>query len=344
MSDDSLPDEFGPLDAAPEAPLKLQAFAPSELITCNACRRTNAPNRSACLYCGANLANVAAAPAIAAAATTPAGAAADSGVTLATSDAKELSGDQINRLSSLIHVEASLLRPCLAAGGPLPLVRAGTLEEAARLSADMLAAGLQIITVSDEELGANGPFRKIRGLEFIDDSMTALPKIETDQPVLPADVLLLVAGRVVTNRVEVEEKRHRKGAKPIDSRQFIADESVMDIYTRTNPAAWRVYANNFDFSCLGPDKRMTGFENFAALINMIRDRMPNVVIDDSYHRKRAVLGSVWRIETVDTSELRVAGRGKLNLSNITTSDNESQFNKYSALAWHLRAKAEVATE
>jgi hypothetical protein len=340
MPDDVRWDEAESVDVAAELPSKLQPFAESELIACEACGRTNGPNRPTCIYCGANLVTNVVAPAVAAA-TQPDTALAECGVILAINDASQLT-TQIDRLSSLIDVEATLLRLCFEAGGPLPLLRPANAGEAEQISAELQAEGLQIVRISDEQL--SNTFRKIRGLEFGDDWIAPFPRSETDRPILFTDVHLLVAGRIITNRVEVEEKRQRKGTQAVDTRQFIADESVMDIYTLTNPTPWRIYSNAFDFSCLGPDKRLTGFENFGVLINLIRGRLPNVVIDDSYFRKRAVLGNIWPVETADKSELRLAGRGKLNVSNITTSDNEAQFTKYSALAWHLRTRAEVADQ
>lgn len=326
------------LDGALEAPPRLQPFAPGELIACEACGRANAPHRATCIYCGDTLVSTLEQAPISAAPAPKTDPSLDSGLLLVMSERKEISEDQAARLGTLMQVEARVLRSCVSAGGPLPLLKPATVEEAARLSADLLSAGLKITSISEPELSTTSQFRKIRGLEFGENSIAAAPKSETDSPVSFTDVLLIVTGRVITNRVEIEEKRRRRSATPLDSRQFIADESVMDIYARPNAAAWRIHANAFDFSCLGPAKSMTGFENFAALINLIGERMPNVVIDDSYYRKRAVLEAVWPVEQTDKSELRLAGRGKLNFSNITTSDNESQFSKYSALAWQVRAK------
>lgn len=338
MPKDAHVDDLSLLDAAPDLPPRLQPFTPSELIACEACGRPNAPRRATCIYCGEILrSRLEQAPPI----TVPTPGtdpSLDSGLLLVVSETKEISEDQAAGLGALMQVEAKVLKNCLSAGGPLPLLRPATIEEAGRLSADLLAAGLMVTSISEPELGTDIKFRKIRGLELGEDSITAAPKSENDSAVPLTDVLLVVTGRVITNRVEIEEKRRRRSTTPVDSRQFIADESVMDIYARPNASAWRIYANAFDFSCLGPAKSMTGFANFAALVNLIGERMPNVVIDDSYYRKRAVLEAVWPVEQSEKSELRLAGRGKLNFSNITTSDNESQFNKYSALVWHVRAK------
>lgn len=338
MPKDAHVDDSTLVDAAAEVPPRLQPFTPAELIACDACGRPNAPHRATCIYCGVPLISELKQTPRSKVPTLRTDPSQDSGLLLVMSETKEISDDQAARLSTLMQVEATVLKSCVSAGGPLPLLRPATVEEAGRLSADLLSAGLMVTSISESELGTTGQFRKIRGLEWGEDSMAAAPKSENDSPVPFTDVLLVVTGRVITNRVEIEEKRRRRSTTPVDSRQFIADESVLDIYARPNAAAWRIYANAFDFSCLGPAKSMTGFANFAALVNLIGERMPNVVIDDSYYRKRAVLEAVWPVEQSDKSELRLAGRGKLNFSNITTSDNESQFTKYSALAWAVRAK------
>ncbi len=339
MPKDAPVNDLSLLEGVVEAAPKLQPFAPAELIACDACGRANAPNRATCIYCGKNLASTGVQTPLKSIPTTQTDASPDSGLVLVIGESKEILDEQADKLSALMQVEARALRSCIGAGGPLPLLKPATVEEAARLSADLRSAGLEAMSISDQELSMATQFRKIRSLEIREDSIAALPKSETDCPVSFTDVLLLVTGRVITNRVEIEEKRRRRSVTPVDSRQFVADESVMDIYTRPNAASWRIYANTFDFSCLGTAKRMTGFENFTALVYLISERMPNVIVDDSYYRKRAVLETVWPVEQTDKSELRLAGRGKLNVSNITTSDNESQFNKYSALVWHLRAKA-----
>src|SRR5688500_20322167 len=60
MDDDS--DPVGNDDWLRDLPLRSEeiGFTPDQMVACQACRRANAPNRSACMYCGAGLAGVAA--------------------------------------------------------------------------------------------------------------------------------------------------------------------------------------------------------------------------------------------------------------------------------------------
>ena len=44
----------------------------------------------------------------------------------------------------------------------------------------------------------------------------------------------------------------------MDAREMSADEAVLDIYAAQGAKVWRIVASNFDFSCLGAQKKLGG--------------------------------------------------------------------------------------
>ena len=151
--------------------------------------------------------------------------------------------------------------------------------------------------------------------------------------------MLVVIGRLQTHRSEVEERRRRGGLKPIARREVTDDESLLDLYVRSSEAGWRISASNFDFSCLGDRKTLTAFDNFKALINLLRERSA-VEIDESYIRMRPLLADVWALQKqTRKGAWRRSGAGKYDMSTVTTTDNETQFNNYSRLLWFLKTRS-----
>ena len=84
---------------------------------------------------------------------------------------------------------------------------------------------------------------------------------------------------------------------------------------------------------------MTAFENFTTLINLLRLRAPKIGVDDSYRSLRALLRNVWPLEPqTRKGEWRRRGAGKVDVSAVTTIDNEIQFNSYSRLRQRLKLR------
>jgi hypothetical protein len=88
---------------------------------------------------------------------------------------------------------------------------------------------------------------------------------------------------------------------------------------------------------LGEDKAITAFENFAALVEVLRRRAGNAEFDDSFLRLRSVLNKVWPVEEgcVRTENRRTAMRRYE--ARVVNSDNEAQVTRYSRLVNFLRA-------
>jgi hypothetical protein len=250
----------------------------------------------------------------------------------------ELAEASAAEAASVLRLKVPELSRILGASQPVPLSRVATLEEAALIGEGLRRFGIETVTVAHGDLHLDVPAKKIRALEVSDDSLTAIPTSGSDRVTARwDDITLLVAGRLLLNRQETEERKRRGRKQTVDSRQISSDESVLDLYAQSDEVNWRIHALNFDFSCLGSAKAVTTFENFAALISLLCERATNARCDDSYNQTRPALATVWPVEQqTRKGEWRRSGAGKLDVATVTTTDNEAQFTRYSRLGHCLR--------
>lgn len=242
--------------------------------------------------------------------------------------------------ASLLRLKVPELNRILGVGQPVPLSRVATSEEAALIGDRLRTLGIESVTVSNEDLHLEVAAKRIRALEVSGDSLSAFAAGSGEKLAARwGDVILIVAGRLVLNRVEVEERKRRGRKQLVDSRHLSTDEPVLDLYTRSCDVNWRIGASNFDFSCLGSAKAATTFENFAALISLLRKRAADAQFDDSYILTRPALATVWPVQDqTRKGEWRRSGAGKFEVATVTTTDNETQFRRYSRLRHHLKLR------
>ncbi len=221
----------------------------------------------------------------------------------------------------------------------MPLSRLATPEEAALIGEGLRHSGIETVTIAHIDLHLEVAAKKIRALELSDDSLTAIPANGSGKVTAPWDeVALVVAGRLHLNRQETTERKRRGRKQTVDSRRLSSDEAVLDLYAKSDEGGWRISSNNFDFSCLGSAKSFTTFENFAALIRLLRERT-KAQFDDSYTQARPALATVWPVEQqTRKGEWRRSGTGKFDVATVTTTDNEAQFTRYSRLRYCLRLR------
>lgn len=226
----------------------------------------------------------------------------------------------------------------MRAAQPLPVARIDAADEASAMAERLRGLGIDCLVISHDDLHLELSSTKIRALECSDDSLTAVTAVGRGRISFPWDeVTLLVGGRIISNRLEVEERNRRGRSQTVDSRQFSADDSVLDIYSSAGIENWRIMAGAFDFSCLGPAKQVTTFQNFTALIEFLRERSVRAQVDDSYTRIRPLLESVWPLAAqINKGAIRRTGSARFDSATITTTDNEAQFTRYSRLRYCLR--------
>lgn len=314
-----------------------RAFAASEMVECSGCSRANPPTRAGCLYCGTPLEpterNIRAQ--IPAALSEPESQKFFHLIALP-SDVDEAVLPQATTLLDLTTTE---LDGILKSAKGAPIYSSADSDRAEMVSTRLRDLGIQTITISDEQLDLANASRDLRTLEFTDDLLVGVCRRGDARVSAPwADVTLIMRGRLQVKTVEIEQKTKRGRSRVLNELELKADEAVIDIYVRNDPASWRIKSRSFDFSCLGDRKAITAFENFRALTDLLRQRAGKADLDDSYIRLRSVLAKIWPDEeqAARTERRRNAARGFE--AKITSSDNEAQFNRYSRLLSVLRRR------
>ncbi len=318
-----------------------RSFTPAEMVTCDSCLRANPPTRPTCLYCGARLPateSIEAPQAESAAA--PAPAVPGFYVVLSVRTNEAIAESVLQQIATRSDLKLPDLQSAWRAGATLPLAQANTNQQAEELIDEFRVLGIQTALVSNEDLNDSAANKKIRALEFSDDGLTGLAGVSGERVFEKwSDLTLLVTGRLQVNNVEEVVRRKRGGNKPVDRREFANDESIFDLYSRSAKEGWRIAADNFDFSCLGPRKGITAFENFRSLVNLLRERAENLEVDDSYLTVRPLLAKLWPPgASTRSGGWRRMGAGKFDMSTVTSTDNENQFANYSRLLQCLKMR------
>jgi hypothetical protein len=317
-------------------------FAPEEMVACASCVRANPPTRFHCLYCGAALPVTEQSarlrrPALKKLEEWESG----FNVILHPPAAADPPAEMVGELSSLLRAEPGVVRECLAERRALPLARVGSREEAELIVGRLGAFGLHVETLTDGDLLMQEPPRRVRALELSEDGLAGVG-LPGEEPwrLGWAEVGLLLTGRIVRKRVEVEERREksRRDGEVVDARELTTDEAVLDLYPTSadGAAGWRVMADNFDYSCLGARKSLLARENFITLVGLLRERADGAAFDDEYARLRRLLAAAWPpAERDDTLGFRRERAGRYSTGAATSVSNEAQFTRYSRLRRHL---------
>lgn len=332
------------LGGAEELRPEPRGFSPEQMVRCEECLRANPPTRAVCLYCAAPLP------------LTEAGAQLrqplhrkledwQTGVNLILLPEGLAAAHQerTKELAEVLRLHSDELLRILEAKAPLPVARTATPDDASLIEGRLRALGASALIISDQELALEEAApQRLRALEFKADALVALPVGSSEGISIPwAEIVLLVAGRLFEKRVEVEERRGRGSSENeiVEARELSADEAVLDIYAKALEGNFRIVSNNFDFSCLGAEKKLIAAENFLRLGEVLRTRAADALYDDLYARVRHALGPVWPLEErTGSGGLRRARPGRVNTETVTRTDNEKQFTRYSRLQHYLRTQ------
>lgn len=308
------------------------AFSPEEMIRCDQCLRANPPTRPSCFYCGAALA-----------VTEPS--AKLRKPTLLTPDKSEPGYNTIlvtlnetpnlTDLAALLKLPTDAVANLLAAAQPLPVARTASLEHSELLAGRLHEFGLQTEIIPDERLVASeNNVIRVRSIAMSDVTFAVRTSVRREPLELKyANLVLMVEGRLLTKTTTVKERKSRKSENEIlDASEFYSDEQAFDLYCAMREQTFRIAANSFDFSCLGEQKALTVNENLRMLKQVLKDKAPDMKIDNSYDGVRQSLDLVWGAEKATKSDgWRRDAPGRLIIGATTIVTNENQFTRYSRL-------------
>lgn len=326
----------------PVGPSEPPGYAPGEMVRCETCLRANPPTRVNCLYCGAVLPvnenyahlqqptlrplekwehgyNIILKP-----------------VALVT-----LPDSSLPEAAKLLKSSNETLSRLVSFGMPVPLCRAGSLDEASLIQRRLQGFQLETHIVTDKELQMQKPVQRIRVAQLDDSGMMLTLAGGVRVLCLPwDDIRLLACGQLVTKEVETRDQKKARGeGELLEASEIFTDEAVIDIYG-SDTQSFRIGANNFDFSCLSEKKGLLAGTNFQILVDLLRARAPLADYDDSYKLIRQVLEVAWPSERQTMSRgWRREFPGKYSIGSVTAASNEMQFTRYTRLLYHLKTEA-----
>lgn len=313
------------------------AYGAEEMITCGKCSRQNPPNRLKCLYCAAELEispeladNVV--PSLRKLESWEKG----YNLVLLPSTA---GGNDINlsEISKVVSLDPDVLREIIRANRSMPIARVESEKEAEVLAGILARKGVETSIITDRSLAEDILPRRLRSMRFEGDLLTVtLFNTGETVEIKSSALALIVTGAIFEQRTETIEKRKKHESKTLEEWETASDEGLIDIYTPTDPAGFRIPAKGFDFSCLGSAKGILAGENIRTLAARLREFSPGAKLADGYLAGKRVLGHIWEVERRnDFKGFRRSGFGKSDLAKTASSTNLGQFTKYSRMQWHL---------
>jgi len=326
----------------PEASV-LSPFAREQMLRCDECLRANPPTRVNCLYCGAPLPHNETTVNLQKPALRPLEKWEQGYNNILRAPVANLTAAALAEAADLLRLRPDDLAPILSSSIPLPLARAATINEAELVQGRLNTLGIDSSIMPEAEPGtAAKAFAKVRALRIDEAGIAAYhtPGTAATQ-VSWSDFVLLVAGRLTFKRVELREGKGARAEKDIlDASEFVTDETIFDFYTRNRMMPYRIAANSFDFSCLGPNKGLLVGENISRLLRLFREHAPHAGYDDSFNSVQKMLEAVWPSEQQnESSGWRRERPGKYSFGSIMERSNEMQFVRYSRLRHHLLSTA-----
>jgi hypothetical protein len=302
---------------------------------CPLCGRANAPNRTACLYCGAAL------PIVDAAQQRPSFRQMEEweqGFNVVFFPHRD---DTVNvAAAAWFNTTPEHLSNIVVAGAPLPLARVATEDEALLACGKMQEFGMEAGYIADNLLGLQThPPRRARALEWFEGGFY-VHLLGGHEPLCVRwrDIKLFVSGRLWVRSVDAAERSQRRGegGQVVETSETSSDEAVLDVYTSDLARSWRFQISGFDFSCLGEHKELLAARNFDTLCEILYRNAPDAAWQDGYERVRALLANVWPSSEQTASRGWQRGYGaKLTRQVVTTHSNENQFTRFSRFCFRV---------
>jgi hypothetical protein len=322
-----------------------RAFAPAQMVPCPECVRNNPPTRTNCLYCGAALPISETAADLQNPSLRPLEKWEHGYNNILIPSIANAALDRIDydvaSAAELLKLTPDEVRQIIWSHASLPICRTSSVEDADLVQRRLRALGLDNLIVADADLADETDITRVRAVA-IDDNYLSVYERPGNEPIqIPwSELVLFVTGRVFVKRVDLTEKRGRNENQIVDASEFFKDELVVTFYRQNDDATYRLNTNSFDFSCLGPGKKLVVAENIATLVELFRSYAPNAEWDDAYNSLRKVLDIVWPAEQQNQSTgWRRDRPGRRVIGSTAEVSNDAQFVKYSRLRYQLQRMA-----
>ncbi len=312
--------------------LELARFTPEQMIECLRCHRASPPNRTKCLYCGADLPLTAENLQLRKKRKIEAWEKAFNLVFAGLSE--NYNETKLKEVSKFTDLKEEELRKVVYEGKSLPIARVESTREAEALKEQIKALGIITLVIPDENLSIEKPPRRLRCIEFIGKTAVFTLFNSNDSVKIESENLsLLVLGMIFKRQIESIEERKKKKNKLKESSETDKDETLIDIYTTQDHIGYRITTSGFDFSsALGNQKEKLAHKNIPKLIEKFCEFAPHIKFIDDYFELRHLLGKVWHVEEQKNSfGLRRKSFGGYELMSKTFVSNLDQFTKYSRL-------------
>lgn len=306
------------------------AFAADELSACGKCGRDNAPNRTACIYCGAEL-------------TIRDEYLSQAKIAANDPDADALGWNIVAKAGDIASADSQKKLESLGihAADLLDLGRSDTVIPIARFASEQAAALAQkrfssfaTALVSDELFEIEKPAIRISKIEF-DDRDIAFTDFNRGtaerRPV--SDVTAVVLGTLRHLTTTTFEKRGiRKKSTITDEASDDRDSQMLEIHIKGTTAPFAVHSTGFDFSILGGERSLLVRENFERLAARLSELATQARIVNDHASFRNILSGPWPESSRTDGHGRVrTGIGQRRYGRTATIDNKLQFLKFSRL-------------
>jgi len=321
------------------------AFAANELMGCGTCGRNNPPTRSKCLYCGheldfqgENWTKIR--PVIRPLESW------ERGFNVIFQKKKARAKIPVPEVAELISQSIDDTGLFLASGKILPLARVNGIKDAEIMTARLATLGLICQIVSDEALAADEAPVRLAGIEIEKNAITFIAFFtHSATKIAIGDLALIVPGFFSENKIDMVESRKRKGTEVFDQVESSVHDTIVDVFSKSDPKGFRIQLAGFDFSCLGAEKGFLAAENIKKLLGFLIKLAPKAKLVDDYGSVRRMLDHVWELEKRSEPQgMKRLGFGKTGLQKIETRSNLQQFTRYSRLQWHLYEQEGIAQD
>lgn len=247
-------------------------------------------------------------------------------------DRPGVSESTVDSFAFALQLELAEAHALIDAAKPVPLARSQTRQEAEMICALARSYGFKAAVVADEEMHLQDELLRARRIAIVEDTIQVWHSGETIA-LAKSDLKLLVLGELSNKRIDYIEGISGRRAGVLDSSEFHSEETMLDVYTGSLSASFRIKSDAFDYSGLVSPLSFRSDLNFKAAVTKLSEELPHATVDDDFRKMGDLLGRAWpertRNETRGFKRTGLAFRSVAQASAI--SDNRDQFERYSRL-------------